>query len=337
MSESTGLKIAVVGATGLVGRTMLKVLEERQIPCRELAPIASAQSRGGEVHFNGRSYLLSTLEDGEWEGSEVALFSAGSSVASEWIPRISDTGVYCIDNSSAFRQEIGVPLVVPEVNDHDLMPNFRVIANPNCSTIQLVMVLGPLHKHFQLEEVVVATYQSVSGAGQRGLNQLLAERSGQTVDEPEFVKPIFDNIIPSIGKPAAHGLCFEEWKMIHETRKILAADELRVYPFTVRVPVAYCHCEAVHLKFKEPVDVVGAREILASAQGVTLMDDLANDVYPTPHDCVGKDDVFVGRLYQLPQDPTSLDCWIVSDNVRKGAATNAVQILEALIEKQYLK
>jgi len=336
MSEKDGLKIAVVGATGLVGRTMLEVLEERQVPCRELVPVASSGSKGKTIRFGGQDYTLSTLEDEGWMGCDVALFSAGSIIAEAWIPRIADTGVYCIDNSSAFRQEIGVPLVVPEVNSDELKKDFRVIANPNCSTIQLVVVLAPLHGRFGLEEVVVTTFQSVSGAGQKGLNQLNAERSGEKVGEPIFPKQIFNNAIPSIGQIVADGFCFEEWKMIHETQKILDEYDLKVFPFTVRVPIARGHSEAVHLKFKKTVSPADVAKELANAPGIKVRDDLVNDVYPTALDCIGKDDVFVGRIHQNPVDPKSLDCWIVSDNVRKGAATNAIQILESLLEKGYI-
>ncbi len=347
------LKLALIGATGLVGRTMLQVLEERRLSVADLYPIASPKSRGTELDFAGRKFQVSTLEEGLWQKAEVALLSAGASVSREWVPKLAAAGVVCIDNSSAFRLNVDVPLVVPEVNPDAIRRSDRIIANPNCSTIQLVMVLHPLHNAFTLEEAIVSTYQSAAGAGQKGKAQLLSEIESNTQystlpplsanrripagnkggqggirNSSPFPHPLYQNLIPAIGPLRENDYYLEELKLVHETRKIISLPELKVFPIAVRVPISHCHGEAVHLRFQQNVSPQDARQILAEAPGIIVQDDPPNALYPLPLKCTNKDEVFVGRIRQMPGASRTLDLWIVADNLRKGAATNAVQILE---------
>lgn len=328
------MKVAVIGATGLVGRTMLQALEERNLPIERLIPVASERSRGTRLPFRGEYLEVSALADGVWKEAEYALLSPGARVSFQWIPHIAAKGITCIDNSSAFRLQEDVPLVVPEVNPDAVRDDCRIIANPNCSTIQLVTVLAPLNAVWSLEEVVVSTYQSASGAGQTGAAQLLSEIEGEKPLNSPFPYRLFLNVIPIIGRVCEHQYCTEEWKMIHETRKILGLPELIVHPTTVRVPTLYCHAEAVHAKFRKEGTPEAAREILAKAPGIHLLDDPEGEIYPLPLDCAGKDGVFVGRIRQIPGRGDTLDLWIVADNLRKGAAVNAVQILELVLSKR---
>ena len=334
--KAVNIKLAVVGATGLVGRTMLEVLEDRKVAVEELIPIASPKSRGASVQFGGRDWSVSTLEDDPWRRADAALLSAGANVSRQWVPKLAEAGVVCIDNSSAFRQDDGVPLVVPEVNREAIQKGNQIIANPNCSTIQLVMVLAPLDRTFGLDEVVVATYQSASGIGQKGKVRLLEETSAKASGLSPFPHPLFENLIPGIGPLREGEYYFEEWKLVHETRKILGSPSLRIYPTAVRVPVPHCHGEAVHLRFKDDVDPVQARQILSSSPGLQVVDDPENDRYPLPLSCRGRDEVFVGRIRQMPGETQTLDLWIVADNLRKGAATNAVQILEFVLQSGWI-
>lgn len=327
------LKLAVIGATGLVGRTMLRVLEERGIEVADFFPIASAKSRGSKLTLAGQEYEVTAPEDGLWKNANVVLLSPGAKVSAQWVPRLAEAGVICIDNSSAFRLDAKVPLVVPEVNPEAIRKGDLIIANPNCSTIQLVMALAPLHREFGLEEVVVATYQSAAGAGQTGRVQLLNEIAGQSSLVSPFPHPLFDNLIPAIGAFADDSYCKEERKMVLETRKILGLPGLRVFATTVRVPIAHCHSEALHLKFKKAVGPSQARQILSAAPGIVVQDDAQKSVYPMPLFSVEKDTVYVGRIRQWEGEERTLDLWIVADNLRKGAATNAVQILESLLER----
>lgn len=331
-----GINLAVIGATGLVGRTMLKVLEERAVPVAELIPIASPVSKGLKLSFAGQDWMISALEDGLWRKAQAALFSAGGKIARDWIPQLAQAGVACIDNSSAFRQEDSVPLIVPEVNPHAVHSENRIIANPNCSTIQLAMALAPLHRAFSLEEVVVSTYQSASGAGQKGKNALMAGREGKSSEQSPFPHELADNLIPAIGHFNEDGDCFEEWKMVRETRKILEIPDLKVFVSTVRVPTQHCHGETVHMKFVKPVDPQNARKVLTDEPGLVVVDNPAQDEYPLPLDCEGRDEVFIGRIRQATGEFHTLDLWVVADNLRKGAATNAVQILNLLREKGYI-
>jgi len=337
MVRKIRINLALVGATGLVGRTMLAVLEERALPVAEIIPVASPRSRGAVLQYCGREFTVSTLEDGLWRGADAALLSAGAGVSREWIPELTKEGITCIDNSSAFRQTEGVPLVVPEVNAEAIGGNHRLIANPNCSTIQLVVILAPLERAFGLEKVVVATYQSASGVGQKGKARLQDEIAGEFSQVSPFPYTLFDNVIPGIGDLVENGYYFEEWKLVQESRKILGLPDLRIFPTAVRVPVRHCHGEVVHMEFRKDVDVPKAREVLKRSPGVVLQDDPEQNVYPLPLKCIGKDDVFVGRIRQIPGENKTLDLWIVADNLRKGAATNAVQILECVIEKGLLK
>jgi aspartate-semialdehyde dehydrogenase len=335
--KSNKLKLAIIGATGLVGRTMLRVLEERRMKITELIPVASVKSRGTSVSFAGRDYSVSTLEDGFWENADVALLSPGAKVSAQWIPQLAAAGIVCIDNSSAFRLDAKVPLVVPEVNPDAIRQGDLIIANPNCSTIQMVVALAPLHCEFGLEEVVVATYQSAAGAGQRGKMQLLNEMAGKEESSGIFPHPLFHNVIPAIGPFGDDDLCREERKMILETRKIMNLPKLPVFPTTVRVPIAHCHGEAAHLRFKKNLTPQQARDVLKSAKGIKILDDPRQNVYPLPAECFDQDAVFVGRIRQTPGEDHTLDLWIVADNLRKGAATNAVQILELILARGLMK
>jgi aspartate-semialdehyde dehydrogenase len=355
---STPLRLVVFGATGLVGRTILQVLAERQIPVTELIPIASPRSRGLEIPFGEKTWTVTTPDEEQWKSADAALLSPGAKVSAEWAPRLAAAGVVCIDNSSAFRMDEGVPLVVPEVNPEALFdkpsskeaghpieekpdrkrsgyPGF-IIANPNCSTIQMVVALQPLHAAFGLEEVVVSTYQSASGAGQKGVLQLLSEIEGEIPETSPFPHPLFNNTISAIGK-FRDGYCNEEWKMVYETRKIMSLPDLKVYPITVRVPVIYCHAESLHLRFRQPVNPDLAQKILSKAPGIIVQDDPAKSLYPLNLSVAGKDEVFVGRIRQMSGEVRTLDLWVVADNLRKGAATNAVQILQLLLERKIIK
>jgi aspartate-semialdehyde dehydrogenase len=334
--SSKSLKLALIGATGLVGRTMLRVLEERRVPIAELIPVASPKSRGTTVTLAERDWIVSTLEEGFWENADVALLSPGAKISAQWIPHLTAAGVVCIDNSSAFRLDAKVPLVVPEVNPESIRQGDLIIANPNCSTIQMVVALAPLHREFGLEEVVVATYQSAAGAGQRGKSQLLSEMAGGSESASPFPHPLLHNVIPAIGPFGDDGHCREERKMILETRKIMGLPPLRVFPTTVRVPIAHCHAEAAHLVFRQSVDLRRARQVLSQAPGLKLLDDPPQNLYPLPRDCFDSDDVFVGRLRQAEGQEKTLDLWIVADNLRKGAATNAVQILELMRRRNFI-
>lgn len=336
MNRTSGIKLALFGATGLVGRTMLTVLEERGVVVTELIPVASPRSRRALLSFSGRDYSVSTPDDGRWEKADAALLSAGSQISREWIPQLVDSGLICIDNSSAFRLDERIPLVIPEVNADVIRPEDRLIANPNCSAIQLIMILAPLHRAFDLRKVVVATYQSASGAGQKGKVRLQNEMHGDFAGSTPFPHPLFENVIPGIGELTESDYYVEEWKLVMETRKILRLPNLQVFPTAVRVPTLHCHAEAVHLEFTDSVDPAEAREVLQDSPGVIVRDHPNENGYPLPRECAGKDEVFVGRIRQIPGERHTLDLWIVADNLRKGAATNAVQILEHILVKDLL-
>ncbi|MGB2870119.1 MAG: aspartate-semialdehyde dehydrogenase [Bacteroidota bacterium] len=320
--------VAVVGATGLVGRTMVKVLEERNFPVNRLILLASERSKGREIPFHGKSIQVHILEPDQFRHVEFALFSAGARVSSEFAPVAVKHGAVVIDNSSAFRSEEQIPLVVPEVNRKQIFKHQGIIANPNCATIQLVVVLKPLHDAKVIKRVVVSTYQSVSGAGKKGLNQLndeLAHRTGDTV----FPHPIADNALPHIDVFFDDGYSKEEYKIMNETKKIMGAN-IKVTATAVRVPVASGHSESVNIEFDKSCTPEDVRDILRNAPGVVLQDDPKNNVYPLALHASGKDDVFVGRIRKDETVKNGINLWIVADNVRKGAATNAVQIVEAL-------
>lgn len=321
--------IAVVGATGLVGRTMLQVLAERNFPLGTLRLFASERSAGKIIRYMGKDYPVFVLEENSFQeqGLELALFSAGGGISKKYIPLGAEAGVTCIDNSSAWRMEEGVPLIVPEVNPEALAEHRGIIANPNCSTIQVVVPLKPLHDAFKLKRVIYTTYQSVSGSGQNGLDALAAGLRGK----PRADYPIAGNCIPQIGAFNPDGYTQEEEKMIAETRKILEEEALPITATTVRVPVAHCHCVGIVAEFHRPFELAEVFTILGAAPGVVVQDGREQGLYPLPTAVTGKDDVYVGRVRLDNSAPNSLHLWTVADNVRKGAATNAVQIAELLI------
>ncbi|MFZ1731876.1 MAG: aspartate-semialdehyde dehydrogenase [Bacteroidota bacterium] len=324
-----GYKVAVVGATGLVGRTMLKVLEERDFPVAWLVPIASERSAGTTVSFRGDDCRVLEISEESFDGVDIALFSAGGETAKRWAPIAVARGAVVIDNSSAFRMDPNVPLIVPEVNPSvltDASP--RIIANPNCSTIQMVVALQPILANYGIHRVVVCTYQSVSGAGQNGIDQLQRELRGEDAGSRAFAHPIADNALPHIASFDADGFTTEERKMIEETRKIFGDQSLRVSPTCVRIPVSVSHSEAVHLELQQPYELADVRALLEDMPGVMVIDDPEAAAYPLATMAAGRDEVFVGRLRRDPSVENGLIMWVVSDNLRKGAATNAVQIAE---------
>ncbi|AQS85603.1 MAG: aspartate-semialdehyde dehydrogenase [Acetobacter aceti] len=330
-----GYRVAVVGATGAVGREILKTLHEREFPVDEIVALASPRSAGREVSFGDRTLKVQNLETFDFTGWDVALFSPGASVSAIHGPRAAKAGCIVIDNTSHFRMEPDVPLVVPEVNPNDLKKAKRgIVANPNCSTIQMVVALKPLHDLFTAKRVVVATYQAVAGAGKDGMDELFAQTKGTFVNDPpkieQFQKQIAFNCIPQIDRFMDDGATKEEWKMTVETKKILD-PEIQVLATCVRVPVFIGHSEAVVVEFEEPVDLRKAREALREAEGVVLLDEREDGGYVTPIECVGEDATYVSRLRIDPTVPNGLAFWCVSDNLRKGAALNAVQIAETMI------
>jgi aspartate-semialdehyde dehydrogenase len=322
--------VAIAGATGLVGRAMITVLEERNFPVEHFVPLASSRSAGTEVSFNGKPVKVQTLTGDSFKGVDFALFSAGANISKEFGPKAVQHKTVVIDNSSAFRMDPDVPLVVPEVNPKEAFKHHGIIANPNCSTIQMVVVLKPLHDAFKIKRVVVSTYQSVTGAGKKGMNQLEDEIAGRPLREKKFPHPIAYNILPHIDVFLPDGYTKEEQKMANETKKIMGANIL-LTATTVRVPVIGGHSEAVNIEFEHPCPVEEVRAILNHAPGVIVHDDPGANLYPMPIYAYGKNDVFVGRIRKDFTIPNGINLWIVSDNIRKGAATNAVQIAELLI------
>lgn len=329
------MKVAVVGATGLVGSTMLRTLEERNFPVTELIPVASEKSKGKKVSFKGKEYTVVTLQEAVAMRPDIALFSAGGATSLEWAEAFASVGTYVIDNSSAWRMHPDKKLIVPEVNADVLTKEDRVIANPNCSTIQMVVVLKPLHDKYKIKRVVVSTYQSVTGSGQKGVDHLLAERNN-TEPKPFYPHPIDLNVLPHIDVFQENGYTKEEMKMIMETQKIMGDDSIRVSATTVRVPVMGGHSESVNIEFGQDYNLEELRQVLTAAPGIIVMDNPAGNVYPTPLEAFGKDEVFVGRLRRDPSQDNSLNCWIVADNLRKGAATNAVQIAEYIVNQKWV-
>lgn len=323
--------VAVVGATGLVGRKMIQVLEERNFPVGNILFLASEKSVGKEVTFGGMVHRVQKLTPDSFVGIELALFSAGAAVSKEFAPHAVRAGTLVIDNSSAFRMDEHVPLVVPEVNPRMILHQKGIIANPNCSTIQMVVALKPLHDRWRIKRIVVATYQSVTGAGQKGLDQLEEEMANEPVTQMKFAHQIAFNVLPHVDVFFDDGYTKEEHKMVLETKKIMGDDTIRVTATCTRVPVFGGHSEAVNVEFKKPFRMEEVREALRQAPGVVLQDEPHNAVYPMPVNAWEKDDVFVGRLRQDKTVPHGLNLWIVADNLRKGAATNAVQIAEEWI------
>ena len=327
--------VAIAGATGAVGIEMLRVLEERRFPASRVRALASSRSAGRKLPFAGADLTVEEMTAGSFEGVDIALFSAGGSVSEAMREAVTSAGCVMIDNSSAFRMEEDVPLVVPEVNAADVAWHSGVIANPNCSTIQMVVALAPLHGLSPIKRVVVATYQAASGAGQAAMDELYAQTqeflSGQQLKIDKFVHRIAFNCIPHIDVFLEDGSTKEEWKMVVETKKIMHASAIEVAATCVRVPVLRCHSEAVNVEFSGPVSLDGARAALAAAPGITVLDDPADAVYPMPAMLEGTDDTYIGRLRLDPTVPYGLQMWVVADQLRKGAALNAVQIAEALV------
>ncbi len=329
------MKVAVVGATGLVGTKMLQVLAERNFPVTELIPVASEKSIGKKVSFKGKEYAIVGWQDAVAMKPAVAIFSAGGSTSKELAPKFAEVGCTVIDNSSAWRMEPGIPLVVPEVNAHVLTAADKIIANPNCSTIQMVVVLKPLHDKYKIKRVVVSTYQSVTGTGKKAVDQMMNERAG-IKGEMAYAYPIDMNALPHIDVFLDNGYTKEEMKMVKETCKIMGDDSIRVTATTVRIPTIGGHSESVNIEFEKDFDLDEVRTLLAASPGVVVVDDVKNLKYPMPIHAHDKDDTFVGRIRRDESQPNTLNCWIVSDNLRKGAATNAVQIAEYLMEKGML-
>ncbi len=335
------MKVAVVGATGLVGTKMLQVLAERNFPVTEIVPVASEKSVGKEVEFKGKKYKVVSMTDGIAAKPAVALFSAGGGTSLEWAPKFAEAGITVIDNSSAWRMDATKKLVVPEVNADVLTAEDKIIANPNCSTIQMVVALQPLHKKYQIKRVVVSTYQSVTGTGKKAVDQLMGERAkavaGSTEEYPMAYKyPIDLNVIPQIDVFLENGYTKEEMKMVKETNKIMGDDSIRVTATTVRIPVMGGHSESVNIEFANDFDLNEVKSLLAAAPGVIVVNDDATQQYPMPMDAHEKDEVFVGRIRRDESQANTLNLWVVSDNLRKGAATNAVQIAEYLNGKGLL-
>lgn len=328
------MKVAVVGATGLVGSKMLQVLEERKFPVTELVPVASERSVGKQVEFKGKKYTIVSMTDAIAAKPSVAIFSAGGSTSLEWAPKFAEAGITVIDNSSAWRMDPNKPLVVPEINADILTANDKIIANPNCSTIQMVVALNPLRK-YGIKRIVVSTYQSVTGTGVKAVTQLMNERQG-IVGERAYKYPIDLNVIPQIDVFLENGYTKEEMKMVNETRKIMGDDNIRVTSTTVRIPVVGGHSESVNVEFEKEYDLLEVKKLLQSAPGIIVQDDPANQTYPMPMNAHERDEVFVGRLRRDESQPNTLNMWVVSDNLRKGAATNAVQIAEYLVSKKLL-
>ncbi len=329
------MKVAVVGATGLVGTKMLQVLQERNFPITELIPVASERSVGKEIEFKGKPFRVVSMADAISAKPQVAIFSAGGSTSLEWAPRFAEAGITVIDNSSAWRMDPTKKLVVPEVNANVLTAEDKIIANPNCSTIQMVVALQPLHQQYTIRRIIVSTYQSVTGTGKKAVDQLFNERNGVEGDMA-YKYRIDLNAIPQIDVFLPNGYTKEEMKMVNETKKIMGDERIRVTATTVRIPVIGGHSESVNVEFASDFDLAEVRQLLSEAPGVMVQDDTDNAIYPMPLWAHDRDEVFVGRLRRDETQPNTLNMWIVSDNLRKGAATNAIQIAEYLQSKNLL-
>lgn len=329
------MKVAVVGATGLVGTVMLKVLEERNFPITQLIPVASEKSVGKMITFKGKNIAIVSMDAAIAMRPEIALFSAGGETSLKNAPLFSQVGTTVIDNSSAWRMDPGIKLIVPEVNGHELSNKHKIIANPNCSTIQMVVVLKPLHDRYKIKRVVVSTYQSVTGTGVKAVEQLMNERKG--IDGPKAYPYEIDlNVLPHIDVFMDNGYTKEEMKMVMETNKIMSDEHIKVTATAVRIPVMGGHSESVNIEFEQDYDLSEVKALLAESPGIMLIDDVANLKYPMPKDAHGQDDVLVGRIRRDESTSKALNLWIVADNLRKGAATNAVQIAEYLIKARLI-
>jgi len=327
------VNVAVVGATGMVGNTFLKVLEERNFPIDKFYVFASSKSAGSEIEFNGKKYVVEELTEQSFDRDiDIALFSAGGDISTKYAPIASSKGVIVVDNSSSWRMDPNVPLVVPEVNPSDVEWNKGIIANPNCSTIQAVVALKPLHEKYKIKRIVYSTYQAVSGSGVKGVSDLEEGLKGNP--HKFYAHPIANNCLPHIDVFMENGYTKEEIKMIEETRKIIGDQSLKITATTVRVPVFNSHSESINVEFYNDFDIQELRELLKNSPGIIIQDDVANNVYPLAVDATGKDEVFVGRIRRDDSVDFGMNMWVVSDNIRKGAATNAVQIAELLLKKQ---
>lgn len=333
--KNDNMKVAVVGATGLVGGEMLNVLLERKFPVSELIPVASERSAGKTISFNGKEYTVVTPQKAIEMKPAVALFSAGGNTSLEWAPKFAEAGITVIDNSSAWRMDPTKPLIVPEINADILTKDDKIIANPNCSTIQMVVALNPLHKKYTIKRVVVSTYQSVTGTGKKAVDQMMNERAG-IEGEMAYKYKIDLNVIPQIDVFLDNGYTKEEMKMVKETCKIMRDDSIKVTATTVRIPVMGGHSESVNIEFENDFDLSEVFQLLGNAPGVLVVDEPSAQLYPMPKDAHGKDEVFVGRLRRDETQPNTLNMWIVADNLRKGAATNAIQIAEYLDAQGFL-
>ena len=329
------MKVAVVGATGLVGTKMLQVLSERNFPVTELLPVASERSVGKEIEFKGKKYKVVGMQDAIDAKPAVALFSAGGGTSLEWAPRFAAAGITVIDNSSAWRMDKEKKLVVPEVNGHVITASDKIIANPNCSTIQMVVVLKPLHDKYKIKRVVVSTYQSVTGTGVKAVEQMMNERKG-IIGEMAYKYPIDQNAIPQIDVFTENGYTKEEMKMVNETKKIMGDDSILVTATCVRIPTMGGHSESVNIEFENDFVLDDIKTLLARSPGVVVQDDIDHFIYPMPLTAHDKDETFVGRIRRDETRANTLNCWIVSDNLRKGAATNAIQIAEELLKRNLL-
>ena len=329
------MKVAVVGATGLVGSKMLQVLAERNFPVTELIPVASERSVGKEISYKGKQYKIVSMQDAIAAKPALALFSAGGKTSLEWAPQFAAAGITVVDNSSAWRMDADIKLVVPEVNANVLTAADKIIANPNCSTIQMVVVLKPLHDKYKIKRVVVSTYQSVTGTGVKAVTQLMNERQG-IEGEMAYKYPIDMNAIPHIDSFLENGYTKEEMKMVKETAKIMGDENIKVTATCVRIPTVGGHSESVNIEFENDFDLAEVKQLLATSPGIVLKNDNENFIYPMPLTAHDKDETFVGRIRRDETQANTLNCWIVSDNLRKGAATNAVQIAEELLQKGLL-
>ena len=324
------MRVAVVGVTGMVGGVMIKVLEEHKFPITEFIPVASERSVGKEVVYNGSKYTIIGMEEAVAIRPDIAIFSAGGGTSLEWAPKFAEVGTTVIDNSSAWRMDPSKKLIVPEINANTLTPEDKIIANPNCSTIQMVLTLAPLHKKYGIKRIVVSTYQSITGTGMKAVKQYQMERKGFQADEMAYAYPIFENCIPHCDSFLDNDYTKEEMKLVNETRKILGDQSIAITSTTVRVPVLGGHSESVNLEFYQPFEVADIRKMLSETPGIIVQDNPAKNEYPMPMLAKDRDEVFVGRIRRDESIANGLNLWIVADNLRKGAATNAVQIAEYL-------
>lgn len=327
------MKLAVVGVTGLVGSVILEVLEETGMKYDEFLPVASARSVGKIIHLNGKNHSVIGLEDAVESRPDIAIFSAGGATSLEWAPKFAENGTTVIDNSSAWRMDPTKKLVVPEINASELTPSDKIIANPNCSTIQLVAALNPLHKKYGIRRLVISTYQSFTGTGVKAVEQYNMEKQGSQVDDPAYPHPIFANCLPHCDVFYENGYTREELKLVNETKKILKDDNIRITATAVRVPVDGGHSESVNIEFDNPYELSDIRKILSETEGIIVQDNPENNIYPMPLYAKNKNEVFVGRIRRDESHANCLNMWIVSDNLRKGAATNAIQIAQYLVGK----